>query len=85
MIETTIQNISYMVEVSPNIWKILNGFDDEGNENDDQIIEDLMNFGAYDVNWNGHFGMAVFFSLTTDDHSQLSKIENYIECLKYRG
>jgi len=75
------QYISYSIEVSPDIWEILNGIDVRGDDNSDWIMKELSDLGAEDVDWNGHFGSAVFFSLPVNDNINLTlrRIEQYIE------
>ena len=81
MVTTQMQYASYATEVSPDIWEVLNGIDLEGNDNSDWIMDELRDLGAEDIEWNGHFGMCVFFSLEVQSgiNNKLIKIEQYLE------
>lgn len=35
---------------------------------DSSLDDDLINAGAYDVDWNGHFGSTVFFTIDYDEN-----------------
>ena len=41
---------------------------------DTNIFEDLMRLGAYKIDWSGHYGNNIFFSLTVEDEDVLNDI-----------
>lgn len=81
MLKAELQNRSYIIEVPPAIWEVLTDIDDEGYENDEYIMKDLEDMGAYKIEWNAHFGRAVFFSLMAEDDDNLDEIIKYISNL----
>jgi len=74
---------SYILEVTPEVWKFINVQDEHGIElNSEDVIKNLNNLSAYNIDWSGHFGMAIYFSLDENDNDNLLNIEKYINNLK---
>ena len=77
----------YSVDVSQDIWDALEVVGKFGSEDDClEVIKQLEGFGAYDINWNGCFGRAVFFTIdeNTNTATALKEIEKYIHTLPGR-
>ena len=74
----------YILPLPESIWEALTAVDVFGEEDKAlALISDLEKLGAYGINWSGHFGMAIFFSLEESDVSPdaLKSIENYMKNL----
>jgi hypothetical protein len=91
MLKHDITGYNVCVILSKEDFLLFDAIDDyfylkKNDRQDDSIIyKELEKSGAYDIEFNGHFGPHVFF--TADSYYQIDRIKNKIEKLlnKYRN
>lgn len=58
----------YCVPLTPKQWDNLNRYDKNGEDRWDEVCAKLKKAGAENIEYNGHFGMNIFFSLEKTRH-----------------
>lgn len=83
--DTTLQRKSYALEIDMEVFKKLlnmeswNATIEEMNQSE-QFNKQLEKLGAMDVDYNGHFGNNIYFTIDAENSSKtLQKIKKYIE------
>lgn len=74
-----VTQIHYCVPLTQSQWAELNRLDDEGNDRWEEIASKMKKAGADNLEYNGHFGSNIFFSVETA--VQLPRVLKCIEKL----
>ncbi len=68
--KATVLTSNYSVDLTDSQWERLNALEDWGSA----LVEDMEEAGASNVEWNGHFGQAIFFTADPRDVKKIMKV-----------
>lgn len=74
-----VRAVEYMIELSGVEWDILDSYIGDDCIN---LLENIeATTGCYNIDYNGHFGRAIFFTANTEEDA--NKMVPFIECLTF--